>query len=229
MPQLNLSPVRAAPEHLAAASVAATAAPRLDLARAASLARDGARQAVCDEMDAHDRYRPDEVGKDWLHVGIVQQLRTNLHLPGAPRFRVHDAYRDCEIGNLVCDYPHLVDVAVLYPVPGTAGMPDHAPAVGLIEIRKSLADLADAAARLGRFAAGPAEEPPLQWLLLLLLLEGESPEEVLVRQSEAAAIAARFGLLPLGEAAPERAAPVSVAAAEARWFDIACYGRAIGF
>ncbi len=37
---------------------------RLDLELVAALARQGARQAVRDEMDARDRYIPSEVGED---------------------------------------------------------------------------------------------------------------------------------------------------------------------
>ncbi len=197
----------------------------LDLALVAALARHGARQAVRDEMDARDRYIPSAVGEDWLHIGVVQHLRRHLRAPGAPRFRVHEDYQDCEIGNLACDYPHLIDVVVLYPASGAR---DHAPAVGVIEIRKDCAELPEDAARLGGMAPGPADEPPLQWVLQLLLLDGISPEQVLARAGEARSVAARFGLLPLGECEPERATPPPDAAPSGeRWFDVACYGKMV--
>lgn len=206
-----------------------TSSQHLDLTLVAALARQGARQAVRDEMDARDRYIPSEVGEDWLHIGVVQHLRRHLRAPGAPRFRVHDDYQDCEIGNLACDYPHLIDVVVLYPASGAPGARDHAPAVGVIEIRKDFAELSDDAARLGRVTPGPSDEPPLQWVLQLLLVDGASREQVQARAGEARSIAACYGLLPLSECEPERAVPPSDAVPSGgRWFDVTCYGKTVG-
>jgi hypothetical protein len=198
----------------------------LDLALVARLARMGARQAIRDEMDARDRYIPHEVGEAWLQMGVVQGLRQHLRMTGSPRFRVHDEYQDCDIANLDSDYPHLIDVVVLYPATSGA-TPACPPAVGVIEIRKDVEELQDDVRRLDRMAAGAPAQPPLQWVLEVVLIDGASREQVVERDREAKAVAARYGLAPLTPCEPESAA-LYPAAVEDGWFDVVCYGRAIG-
>ncbi len=118
---------------------------------------------------------------------------------------------------------------MLYPAGGAPDGSDHAPAIGIIEIHKEPAELPDDAARLGCLTGGPSDEPPLQWVMQLLLVDGASPQQVLALTREAASIAARYGLLPLGECEPERAMPPPGAAPSSeRWFDVACYGKTVG-
>lgn len=211
-----------------------------DLNAVATAAQAAGRQEVSTSMEAHERYQPTwEIREDALQLAIRNGLLQHYGAYPPPRPRVVREYSAQVMGNIpdapLRDRP--VDLAVLFPLKevqaptsphGYAWDPENTCVMGLIEVKKDWRKADVALAWLDRMASLPPKPgtPPLQWVLMVSLLAGDTSEGLLDVERAVEPMARRANLSKLTECIPQKApAHTGTNQIGTLWFEVMCYGR----
>jgi hypothetical protein len=210
----------------------------LDLKEAARVAQLAGRQAVRNIMEVRERYSPWEVTEACLKISLLLAFMEKIQTMPSPHLRLFDELTVDQLSNMRTvegiQESHPIDLVLLHPLPegpcadgNYAWDKRHQAPFGLVEIKKNYERVTSDARLLRDMTGASTGTPPLIWILLVVLINGDSKEGVRRKESEVNKKVEKYSLRSLTSCDPEEARFMDDCDVDDRWFDVMCYGKAV--
>jgi hypothetical protein len=214
------------------------ASPSIDLTLTANIAQQAARKAVRDAMESRERDSPWEITEAFLKIAVLLALLSEKRKSEPALFRVADELLIGDIANIPVAVgispKHPIDLVLLHPLMRDDHQCDPWSdrtrcAMGLIEIKKDFGAVSGDAQWLSAVAKHTSIEPSVEWVMLVVFINGSSSREVLSNAANVQRAVANFDFHPITTCAPEEPKPISSPVSPIRHplFDVMCYGKRV--